>query len=322
MTQRRSFDKNYLQQEFDKLNATAKQPMTLYLIGGGAMAFYGIKVATKDIDIILTSQDDLNNLQTALKAIGYTEPNPILITRTYNKMQTNALLENQDGFRWDLFLSKVCNALTLSGEMQKGATSLYEGNHLKVLMASKEDLFLFKGITEREADLDDMRILAQSGLNWEIISQECKSQSEVSDVCWEDALYQNLVDLKAKYGIESPIEKPLRKVAERKIIETTLIRQIQKGNNTVQSIAKEIKEPESFIREELKRLADRGFIRIDRTNKPNKFFPYEKPTKNIPIPNAPQKEAEKWLPTSKGHKDLKSLAEKAATKDALNRAKR
>ena len=70
MTQRRSFDKNYLQQEFDKLNATAKQPMTLYLIGGGAMAFYGLKVATKDIDIILTNQEYLNCLKTALGAIG------------------------------------------------------------------------------------------------------------------------------------------------------------------------------------------------------------------------------------------------------------
>lgn len=198
MTQRRSFDKNYLNREFDKLNAITKQLLTLYLIGGGAMAFYGLKVATKDIDIILTSQNDLNNLQTTLKDIGYKEPHPILITRAYNQMQTNALLENQDGFRWDLFLSKVCNALTLSGEMQTRATLLYQGSRLKVLIASKEDLFLFKGITEREADLDDMRILAQSGLNWEIIRQECKSQSEVSGDCWEDALYQNLIDLKAK----------------------------------------------------------------------------------------------------------------------------
>ena len=125
-----------------------------------------------------------------------------------------------------------------------------------------------------------MRILAQSGLNWEIIAKECKSQSEVSGVCWEDALYQNILDLKAKYDIESPIEKSLRKVAEQKIIEATLIGQIQKGNHTVQSIAKEIKEPQEFIREELKRLADRGLIRIDRSNKPHKFFLYEKPTKN------------------------------------------
>ena len=63
------------------------------------MAFYGLKVATKDIDIILTSQGDLNNLQTTLKDIGYKEPNPVLITRAYNKMQTNAILENQDGFQ-------------------------------------------------------------------------------------------------------------------------------------------------------------------------------------------------------------------------------
>lgn len=272
MTQRRSFDKDYLKQEFDKLDAIAKESMTLYLIGGGAMAFYGLKAATKDIDIILTSQGDLNNLQTTLKVIGYKEPNPVLITRPYNKMQTNAMIENPDGFRWDLFLRRVCNALTLSGEMQTRATSLYQGTHLKVIIASKEDLFLFKGITEREADLDDMRILAQSGLNWEIISQECKSQSKVSAVCWEDALYQNLLDLKARHSIESPIEKPLRKTAEQKIIETTLIKQIQKGNHTVRSIAQEIKEPQSFIRAEFNRLADKGLITIDKSSKPHKFL--------------------------------------------------
>ncbi len=280
MAQRRSFDKNYLNQEFDKVNATAKQTLTLYLVGGGAMAFYGLKAASKDIDIILTSQGDLTNLQTILEEIGYKEPNPVLVTRAYNKMQTNAILENQDGFRWDLFLKTVCNALTLSAEMQKRATSLYQGNFLKVLIASKEDLFLFKGITEREADLDDMRILAQSGLYWETISQECRRQSEVSGVCWEGALYQNLLDLKEKYGIESPIEKSLRKVAERKIIETTLLGQIQKGNHTVKIIAQEIKEPQNFIREELKGLADRGLIRMDRSSKPHKFFLNEKPTKN------------------------------------------
>ena len=270
MAQRRSFDRNYLNQEFDKLNKTTKQPLTLYLIGGGAMAFYGLKAATKDIDIILTNQGHLNNLQTILKDIGYKEPNPVLITRAYNKMQTNAILENQDGFR------KVCNTLTLSGEMQKRSNPLYQGSRLKVLIASKEDLFLFKGITEREADLDDMRILAQSGLNWETISQECKSQSQASGVCWEDALYQNMIDLKAKYGIESPIEKPLRKVAERKIIEATLIRQIQKGNRTVKSIAAEIKEPQNFVREELKRLVDKGIITTDKSNKPHKFYLSEK----------------------------------------------
>ena len=280
MTQRRSFDKNYLKQEFDKLTATTKQPLTLYLIGGGAMAFYGLKDATKDIDIILTTTDDLNNLKATLEAIGYKEPKPVLITRAYNKMQTSIILENQDGFRWDLFLIKVCNALTLSAAMKKRSTSLYKSECLKILIASKEDLFLFKGITEREADLDDMGILAQTGLNWPIISQECKSQSEASGVSWEDALYQNLISLKAKYRIESPIEKPLRLAAERKIIEITLLKQIEKGNNTIKSIAQEIKESQGFIRVELKRLANKGLIIIEKSNKPYKFFPNKKALKN------------------------------------------
>ncbi len=211
MAQRRSFDKDYLKQEFDKLDSTVKKGIVLYLIGGGAMAFYGLKVATKDIDIILTNQENLNSLQAALDSMGYKEPNPVVITRPYNEMQTSAMLENKDGFRWDLFLTKVCGKLTLSAEMQKRANPLHQGNKLKVLIVSKEDLFLFKAITTRDADLDDTRILAQSGLNWQTITQECKSQSEQTGVCWEDALTQNLQELKTKYSIEAPIEKALKK---------------------------------------------------------------------------------------------------------------
>ncbi|MDR1991890.1 MAG: hypothetical protein LBQ98_00050 [Nitrososphaerota archaeon] len=224
MTQRRAFDKDYLKQEFDKLNTTiANGSLTLYLIGGGAMAFYGIKAATKDIDIILTSQEELNSLQTALTTTGYREPNPVIITRAYHEMQTSAILENQDGFRWDLFLTKVCGKLALSLGMQNRANTLYQGNKLRVCIVSKEDLFLFKSITNRDADLDDTRILAQSGLNWEIIVQECKNQSQTSNICWEDALYQTLQDLKTKHNIEAPIGKTLRKTAQQKITETALL---------------------------------------------------------------------------------------------------
>ena len=251
----------------------------MFLIGGGAMAFYGLKDATKDIDIILTNTDDLENLKTTLEAIGYKEPEPLLITRAYNNMQTNAILENQDGFRWDLFLNKVCNALTLSTTMKQRANQLYKGNRLTISIASKEDIFLFKGITEREADLEDMRMLAESGLDWDIINQECQSQSAVSGIPWEDALYQNLFDLKTKYNIDSPIEKPLRKAAERKIIETTLLKEIEKGNNTVKSITQKIKEPQSFVRTELKRLANKGLITFDKAHKPYKFYINEKPHK-------------------------------------------
>jgi bifunctional DNA-binding transcriptional regulator/antitoxin component of YhaV-PrlF toxin-antitoxin module len=42
----------------------------------------------------------------------------------------------------------------------------------------------------------------------------------------------------------------------------------------------------------------------------------------IPLPKNPQKEAEKWLPTSKERRELKIQAEKLAREDAVKRAKR
>jgi len=271
VTQRRAFDKDYLKQEFDKLTDKTTQSLTLFLIGGGAMAFYGLKDATKDIDIILTSSEDLNSLKAALENTGYKTPEPTFITTPYNNMQTNVILENKDGFRWDLFVNKVCNALTFTVTMKQRARQLYKGNRLTVSIAAKEDVFLFKGITEREADLDDMRILAESGLQWDIINQECQSQSAASGRIWEDALYQKLIDLKAKHHIESPIEKLLRDSAEKKLITITLLEEIKEGHITIKGIAQAIKEPQGFVRKELERLANEGIVKVDKSQKPHKF---------------------------------------------------
>ena len=163
--------------------------------------------------------------------------------------------------------------------MKTRVHEIWAKRKLKIQIASKEDIFLFKGITEREADLDDMRLLAESGLDWKTIKQECQNQTTLSGVLWESALYQNLLDLKEKYHIESPIEKPLRDAAEKKLIEITLTKEIEKGNNTFKSITQKIKEPQSFVRTELKRLAKKGLITVDKSNKPYKFYINKKPHK-------------------------------------------
>jgi hypothetical protein len=273
MTQRPSFNKYYLQQEFDKLDAKT-QPVTLYLIGGGAMAFYGLKDATKDIDIILTSAEQLKELLTALSSVGYKKPAQALITKSYCKMQTNAIMENKEGFRWDLFINRVCNALMLSEEIKQRAKQLYKGSNLTVLITSKEDIFLFKGITEREADLDDMRILSESGLNWKLISKECQMQSAMAGVPWEMALSQNLQDLNQRHQIDSPIAKEIRRVAEKKLeilSRETLLKEIANGNSTVKGITEKIRQPPSFVRAQLKRLEKEKLIRADKNHKPLKF---------------------------------------------------
>jgi hypothetical protein len=269
---RQTFDREYLQREFEKLASKTKKHTILLIIGGGGLAFYGLKETTKDIDIVLQRTNDLKTLTEALANLKYASPSSTVITKPYREMQANAILENADGFRWDIFDRQVCNALTLSSEMKSRATELYQKGPLKVLLASKEDIFLFKGITEREADLDDMRMLAESGLDWNIIDQECQNQSASTGRLWENALYQKLVDLREKHYIETPIEKPLRKRAEEKLIEITLIEEIKKGNNTVGIISRAIKQTNDFVRLSLNNLAVKRLIRIDKSHRPYKYF--------------------------------------------------
>jgi hypothetical protein len=117
-----------------------------------------------------------------------------------------------------------------------------------------------------------MRMLAESGLDWNIIDQECQNQSASTGRLWENALYQKLVDLREKHHIETPIEKPLRKRAEEKLIETTLIEEIKKGNNTVGAISRAIKQTNDFVRLSLNNLAVKRLIRIDKSHRPYKYF--------------------------------------------------
>jgi len=269
--QRPSFDKEYLFKELDKLSSKILIPVNLFMIGGAALISYGLKEATKDIDVVLQNPDELNALINALKKLEYRNPIPIEITRPYRMMRTNEILENKGGFRWDIFDRQVCDALTFSSEMKSRGTVFYTKGTLKIILASKEDIFLFKGVTEREADLEDMRLLAESGLNWKTIEQECRNQSVSSGRLWENALYERLIDLKTKHKIESPIERSLKATLEEKLIEITLTEAIKKGNNTVKTISQAANQPEHFIRESLKKMEKKGRIKVNKTSRPYKF---------------------------------------------------
>jgi len=258
-------------QEFDKVASKISMPITLFIIGGGGLASYGLKEATKDVDVVLQNSAELEILINALKNLKYHSIGFIEVSTAYRKMGAQKILENEDGFRWDIFDRQVCNALTVSTEMKSRATQFYKKGPLEVLLASKEDIFLFKGVTEREADLDDMRLLAESGVDWKVIEQECHVQSASSGRLWENALYERLIDLREKYNIESPIEKSLEAIVEEKLVEIALVEAIKQGNNTVKMISQAIKEPQHFVRKSLKRLIEKGRIRVNKSRRPYKF---------------------------------------------------
>jgi hypothetical protein len=269
--QRPSFNGEYIRRELDRLSSKVTIPVKLSIIGGMGLIHFGLKAATKDIDVVLQSSSELCALSAALEGLGYSSPSSVRISKPYRDMEASKILENRDGFRWDIFQQKVCGALTFSKGMISRATDFYNKGLLRILLASKEDLFLFKGITDREADLDDMRLLAESGLDWRIIEQECGNQSALSGRLWENALYENLKELREKHKIKSPIEKTLRKTVEERLAEGALVRAVEEGSFTVAMISKTTKLPEYFIRKSAQEMEKKGMLRIDRSKRPHRL---------------------------------------------------
>jgi hypothetical protein len=124
--QKASFNREYILNELDKLALKVSKPVNLFTIGGLCLIHYGLKEATKDIDVVLKSSFEFDELIRALKEIGYYEPGFIEISRPYKKMAANIILENKDGFRWDIFLQTVCRALSFSDEMESRSNLLFK----------------------------------------------------------------------------------------------------------------------------------------------------------------------------------------------------
>jgi len=269
--ERPSFGKEYILDELNKISARISIPINLFVIGGLVVIHFGLKEATKDIDVVVQSEHEFYALKDVLESLGYSRPRPVMISRAYKVMEASEILENSDGFRWDIFYGRICGALSFSPTMVARASIFYRQKGLLVALASKEDIFLFKGITEREADLDDMRLLAESGLKWKVVEKECRNQSISSGRLWENALYENLIDLREKHKIRSPIEKTLRRVVEKRLVEDAIIQAIRGGSNTIKTISDTTEFPPYLIRASAEKLEKRGLLKIDRSKRPYRF---------------------------------------------------
>jgi len=180
-----NFGEEYIFKELKKLLDNAlKMKIEVYLIGGGNMSLIRLKDATKDMDVILKKENEFAALKSALSECGYKEKHLSL----YERMGSRIVMENEDGFRWDIFM--------ISRSAKK-----FDFKNLNLFLLSKEDIFLFKGITERERDLEDMHTLFLQGLDFDVMKKEIKWQSENSDTAWIAFLFQRLKKLQEEYGI-------------------------------------------------------------------------------------------------------------------------
>ncbi len=258
MSRRKMFTQEDLTKALADVGSKLGRRIKAYLIGGCAMTFMGRKVATKDIDVVFCTTKDTKDFVAAMQLTGFKHVRNV--AGPYSALGAFAIMEDSNQMRFDVYDRQVCRALELSGGMQARARPYQKFGNVDLYLMASEDIFLFKGITEREADLDDMRTLAEVGLDWRTIEKECMSQKRSGR--WAYMLGTKLLDLRAKFSIESPIIKSLLGHADVDLLTYVFGQIIGKGERNSKDISAAIKGKcrysESWTRKQLRFLTRKG----------------------------------------------------------------
>ena len=122
----RNFDPNYVKKELARVDKTLPEKTKIYVTGGAVMASSGLKIGTKDIDVIVESSKAMNNLVSALLEEQYYTASRASLPPPYVGLSA-VVLENSQVFRWDIFLKIVARKLFLSSGMKKRAMPMFQG---------------------------------------------------------------------------------------------------------------------------------------------------------------------------------------------------
>ncbi len=251
-----TFRRTYLENEFKKLNGELSEHVDLYLIGGGAMSFQNLKVATKDIDVVLRSTRELELTRNALLSLGYFVP---CVRGAYAEMNASDILENADGFRWDIFVRVVCNGLQLSESMAKRSIELFSLENISVYMIAPEDIFVFKSVTSRDRDREDMYTLFTRGLDFDIIRDEIIWQNEHDqNFAWIAFFFDGLEEFADRFKISHSVIGELHDLAYQDMLAQMLIERLKGGHQTFEELSQDLDSGD--VKKALESLVKKGVI--------------------------------------------------------------
>jgi len=163
------FEKRHFHVEvFDYIGSYLPRELKIYVFGGAVMVLRGYKISTKDVDVALLDENDLEILETALHRLDYN----LKLTgkiRVYEKRKVS---------RIDVYLRCV-GELKLSRNMLKRAEKKYYGK-LTVMLSNDTDLLLSKLVTGRPRDIEDAKIIIRRGnIDWIALINELLEQEQL-----------------------------------------------------------------------------------------------------------------------------------------------
>ncbi len=204
------FNEEQLDKVFFEISGNLQFPIDGFLIGGLAMIKNKMKTATKDIDIVFSSEREARAFMEAALDVGFELDSDL--PPEYEEMGPSYVLIDPEERRLDVFVKVVVRKLEYTDAMKRRSKELKYGK-LRIHVSSINDIFLFKCVATRPRDLDDMELLAKTGyLDWTVVEGEARNQR--TPWKWIGILYSRLMELEDKSGITAPNMKELGKEAE------------------------------------------------------------------------------------------------------------
>ncbi len=256
MNDRSKFEKDILFSEIEYISRSLHTEIDIFLIGGLAMIHHGLKAVTKDIDIVLSDEQKAVKFQEHLIRNGFIRTDPI--SSEYRRLEAFSMFERPGGYRFDIFVQRVCGKLTLSEKMKERSTGISIPGKLVLNIVSTEDLFLFKSITGRDDDLADMRMIAVSGLDWSIIDEEMRDQP--NSWRWNVMFYQSILALEEEYSILCPLKEKFRIEAEISAGIGIAISKLEEHSISYSHLLEAIDEDVKFSKAVIDRMREIGLI--------------------------------------------------------------
>jgi hypothetical protein len=213
---------DHIRSVLERVGFKLDKPITAYHIGGNAMCWHGLKNSTKDADIVFLMKKEAEAFRKALLASKFIENEIVSLDDGYIDMNTFGIFDeiketplNEEftpGLRVDVFLKRVCGVFEFSEGMRKRSVKGFESGKITNMVCAPEDVFLFKSITSREKDIEDMYSIFKGGIDFQIVGDEFRYQT--SNMGSKRALgYSKVVSGRWKvfynrFGIKLPI-KPI-----------------------------------------------------------------------------------------------------------------
>jgi hypothetical protein len=142
--------------------------------------------------------------------MGYHELRANEISLSDRKLNPSAILEHPTYPRIDIFSHVICNKFVLLDSMIRDSKEMKFGN-LKILLASDEDVFLLKSITDREAyDVDMIQILRMSSkFDWTKVLDSLYEQEKATKRHYCFSVFDKVGFIQDSTGMKIPIFQKL-----------------------------------------------------------------------------------------------------------------